>query len=132
MSHKEAKRQRIKDRQSGMTVVFDVPVFQDYVAPKGFLVNDIACHALFYYALTARGAYERWILEWTLQYEGNETTVPNFRNMFENIATMYGVNPERMSKHWSSVDMQMIALNLPQLPDEERYRFNRTPEIRTH
>ena len=63
--------------------------------------------------------------------EGDPDCVPNFRQLFTSTAIMYGVQPEQMIKFWGNVDMQCDVLGIGKLPDEDCYRFNVTPEIRT-
>lgn len=109
-----------------------LPIFGDYQPPNGFLTRDRACHALMYYALTARRTYEEVVLDTQIVYEGHDDMQANFRQMFTSIAMLYDVTTQEMTKHWSAVNMQFDALNLPQLPDEERYRFNRPEIIKAH
>ena len=109
-----------------------MPIFGAYQTPFGFLSRERACHALMYYALIARRTYEDVVLDKQIVYEGHLDDTANFRQQFTSIAMLYDVTPEEMAKHWPAVNMQFDALELPQLPDEERYRFNRPIEIRTH
>ena len=113
-----------------LTVQFEVPAFSTYEVPIGFLAKDRACHALFRYYLSARQMYEDHILD-PIVYEGDVSQVVNFRQLFVSTATAYGVAPERMIQFWVNVDLQCDLLGIPRMPDEERYRFNRTPEIKT-
>jgi len=112
------------------TIKFTMPVFNGYLVPDGFLMNDLACHALWYYYLIARGTYETHILD-PIVYEGDKDPEFNFRQMFTSVATSYGVQPEVMIKFWNNIDLQCWALQLPTLPDEDKYRFNVTAEIKT-
>jgi hypothetical protein len=105
--------------------------FEDMVIPKGFLAQDKACHALWYYYVVARRNYEEEFKGERIVYEGEPDQQYNYRQLFNSIATIYGTTPERMVHFWKNVDMQAAILELPALPDEERYRFNRTPEVRT-
>lgn len=107
-----------------------LPIFGKYQTPFGFLTRDRACHALMYYSLTARRTYEEVVLDQQIVYEGHDDMGANFRQMFESIAMLYDITPEEMAKHWPAVNMQFDALSLPQLPDEERYRFNTPIAIR--
>lgn len=63
--------------------------------------------------------------------EGTTDHPTNFKQQFTTCATIYGVTPEQMVKFWSNVDMQCTVLMLPKMPDEDRYRFDKTPEIKT-
>lgn len=119
-----------KQLLANKTFRFTAPVFDAYNIPNGFLVRDMACHGLFYYAITARRAFEENVQGWGLQYEGNLSNTTNFRALFESIAFLYGVSPANMVKFWKEVDMQFHVLGIPSLPDEDRYRHNKTPEIK--
>ena len=55
---------------------------------------------------------------------------PKFRRMFENVLSQYGVKEEEILKFWNDVDGQFDVLGRAKLPDEERYRFDRVPEMR--
>ena len=111
-------------------VNLSIPIFGQYQTPFGYLTRDRACHALMYYALTARRVYERVVLDRQIVYEGHDDATSNFRQQFTSIAMLYDVETVEMAKHWQAVDMQFDTLELPQLPDEERYRFNRPEVIR--
>lgn len=110
---------------------FDCPVFKDYVVPNGYLNTDGACHALFYYAVLARRAYEDNVQGHALQLEGTVSNVTNFYQLYLSIAFMYGVTPEAMQRYWPAVDMQFFALQIPALPKENRYRHDSVPEFKT-
>jgi len=107
-------------------ITFDPPLFLGYMQPNGFLDQHRESHGLFYYNLIARNTYEKHILD-PVVLEGEKDPVHNFRDVFESVATLYGVQPEAMAKCWDMVDMQCQVLDIPTLPDEERYRFN-TPD----
>lgn len=123
----EAAKQLMQNR----TFRFDYPIFEQYNTPNGFLAPATACHALFWYALIARRAYEENVQGWAHQYEGNLSNTTNFRDMYLSVAFLYGVTPEEMQRYWPAVDMQFVALNLPQLPKEDRYRHDSVPEFKT-
>jgi len=116
-------------RPSGVDrIVFDTPFFGAYCVPHGFLcATDDACHALMYYAVNARRAYEENELGFGVQYDDPNIlwNKSNFRQLWETICIVYGIPESAMVRHWPCVDMQCRVLNIPQLPDEERYRFNR-------
>lgn len=119
---------RVKDGDK--TFVFSIPVFAAYTEPLGALSADKACHALWYYYLSARHVWETHIAD-PIVLEGDKDPEYNFKQMFTSIATWYGVTPETMKNFWDRIDKQCDRLGLPKLPDEDRYRFNLTPEIRT-
>lgn len=113
---------------------FNVPRFVHYIKPEGFLCDVAACHACFYYAMTARLGYEENELGFGTQYEGDgyENVLwnrSNFRQQWETIGMMYGAAEADMVRHWQCVDMQFLAMGFAGLPDEERYRFNRSAVV---
>lgn len=107
---------------NGKKVRFQPPLFIDYVAPKGFLTTDIACHALFYYHQLARQAYER--VKDGIELEGETTLHGNYEQLFASVARIYGIRGEHMLPFWPAVELQCQALNIPTIPNESRYRFN--------
>lgn len=113
-----------------LNIEFNSKVFNDYLPPNGYLVNEPACHGLFYYYLLARKQLEETEID-PIIYEDEEWPDINFKQLFSSIAISYGVEPEQMLKFWINVDMQCGVLDLPKLPDVDRLRFNKVPEIRT-
>lgn len=114
------------------SLTLNAPVFVKYTKAKGgFLCDHEACHALMYYALLGRRAYEENILGDGIQYEGIPDNETNFPQLLRSISDLYGVKPEQMTKHWKEVEAQFVFLNLPMLPEEERYRFNTRIELIT-
>ncbi len=111
-----------------ITALFQPPTFGEYEQPNGWLVREAACHGLFYYYLIARKNFEEYVKD-PIVYEGDKDPETNFQQLFSSIALAYGVEPEKMLKFWSNVDLQCDVLKLPKLPEE--YRFNKTPEIRS-
>ncbi len=109
-------------------ISFHPPTFQAYETPQGWLQHDAACHALFYYYLIARRNFEEHIKD-PIVYEGDADPEVNFKQLFSSIAIAYGVQPEKMLRFWSNIDLQCGVLKLPKLPEE--YRFNKVPEIRS-
>lgn len=83
-----------------------------------------------YYAILARKNYEEHVLN-PIVYEGEKDPNVNFKELFKSIALMYSTTPEKMVKFWSNVDMQFTIMRLPKLPDEDKYRFDRTAGIIT-
>jgi hypothetical protein len=121
----------VKELLANKKFKFANPVFESYNAPHGFLERDIACHALFYYAMLARKAYEETVVGVDIQYEDALSNKTDFRMLYESIAFLYGVHPAQMQRYWPAVDMQLVALQLPQLPKEDRYRHDKVPEFKT-
>jgi hypothetical protein len=104
------------------TQQIELTFFYQYLPPHGFLPKERGAHALFFYYLLARRTYEERILENDV-YEGELDSGTNFRQLFESIASMYNVEVYHMANFWEPVDNQCDFLQLPKLPDEERYRF---------
>jgi len=117
------------DARSNLQMIY----FEEYVPPNGFLPPFIACHALWYYYLLALTTYQNHDVannpEEVLVLEGAVDPVANYRQLIKSIAAMYNVAPEEMVKFWSAVDMQARALQMPLLPDLEKFRFNRPMEL---
>jgi len=111
-------------------IKFSPPIFADRVMPKGMLVNHMACHALFYYYLLAMKAKEQF--EETIVYEDEVQKEPNYKQIMASVATVYGEAPETMIKFWSAVDLQCHAEHLPTAPNTDKFRMNKTYEIRSH
>lgn len=116
--------QRAEDRLrkssiGGTFVPNRVPLYEGLVRPKGFLLPDLACHALFHYFNTAASNWkrekERILLE-------GERDMYNYHQLFLSIARMYAVDPNDMEKFWSVVDFQADVLGLTRLPAERKYR----------
>lgn len=112
------------------SITFTPPTFRAYEAPLGWLTHDQACHALWYYYITALNNYLEHIDD-PIVLEGDPDVEPDFRQLFTSIATMYGVQPEQMVKFWRNVDLQCTIMALTKLPMNDKYRFDKTPEIRT-
>lgn len=118
-------------RKSLINVSFRMPIYTFLIAPNGFLTHDKECHALWHYYTLARKNYEEEFKDTLILYEGDLDPKYDNRQLFISIATAYGVQPESMIRFWPNVDLQCNVLQLPKLPDEDRFRFNRTPEIKT-
>lgn len=110
-------------------IQFNPPFYTAYIEPFGFLNRENETHALWNYYTKARNAFETCDVS-PVVLEGEKDPETNFRQLFESVATMYGVEPNAMAKCWSRIDMQCLALGLPKLPDEERFRFNTIDSIR--
>ena len=103
--------------------------YTQYEIPNGGLpVNNREASALFHYYVTARATYERVNTE--IRYEHEHEDIVNYNQLFSSVARMYGVEPEKMVKHWAAVDFTCTLHSLPKLPDEEKYRMNRTIEVK--
>ena len=113
-----------------MHMTFNSTRFDAYLAPDGFLGDEPGCHALFYYYLLARKTLEETEID-PFVYEDEKWPESNFKQLFQSIAIMYGLEPEQMLPFWVNVDMQCDLLRLPKMPDVDRLRFNKTPEVKT-
>ncbi len=111
-------------------ITFHPPTFEAYESPNGYLVHQSACHALWYYYVTASNNYREHIQD-PIVYEGDPDVIPDFRQLFTSIATMYGVQPEAMIKFWHNVDLQCDKLGVVRMPTHDKFRFNKVPEIKT-
>lgn len=111
-------------------ITYDVPIFNKYTTPNGFLVSDMACQALFRYYLSASDVLDRWEKQITLEGD-RDIPKPNYRGLFLTWATCYGVAPERMIKFWPNVDMQCTMSEFKHLPKTDEIRFTTVPEIRS-
>ena len=107
------------------------PFFLGYQQPNGYLDSTREAHGLWNYYLCARNAYESHIVD-VIALEDEKETVVNFKQLFTSMAQMYGVQPEAMAKCWDMVDAQCRLLELPELPKEERYRFDNVIIIVRH
>lgn len=97
--------------------------FVHYVAPMGWLDMTDECFALWYYYVLARKAYEEKEL-YPIVLEGDDDPTADYHQLMKSVAQLYGVQPEGMTKCWKQVDMQCWALQLPKMPQGERYRFD--------
>lgn len=97
--------------------------FVHYTQPMGFLDMTDECFALWYYYVLARKAYEEIVLD-PMVYEGDKDPTTNFQQLMTSVAKLYGVQPEGMTKCWKQVDAQCWAMQLPKMPEGEKYRFD--------
>lgn len=111
-------------------ITFQPPTFEEYEAPRGWLKHDPACHALWYYYIVASNNYREHI-EDPIVLEGDPDVLPDFSQLFTSIATMYGVQPEKMIQFWVNVDLQCLKMELKELPKHDKFRFNKKLKIRT-
>lgn len=102
----------------------ELTIFADYIKPNGVFTHEIETHALFYYYLIARRTYEENVLVERIVLEGDKDLQVNFQQMFESVASMYGIDPSAMSRRWEIIDQQCLLKELPLLPNEDKYRHN--------
>ncbi len=107
-----------------------MPRFLPYTKQHGGHLDDKPeVHALWFYYLMARSAYEQVECGFEIQYDlQQQSTQTHYRQQFESAALAYSVNPNEMAKYWDQVDRQCTAMNLPRMPEGERFRFNTTSE----
>jgi len=101
----------------------EAPIYSELLAPQGFLELTRESHALWFYYTAARNAYDTLVVD-PIVMEGEKDPTTNFRQLFISTARLYNVEPEAMAKCWPQINMQCLALGFPELPDEERYRFD--------
>lgn len=118
------------DEPTNLTIKFEVPIFEKYIIPHGYLSIERPCHALWRYYLAARNAYEDIELD-QITLEGNPDQTVNYQQLFTSIALSYSVQPEHMVSYWINVDMQCDLLDIPRMPTADKFRFNKVPEIKT-
>ena len=113
-------------------IKFNVPIYTAYIMPYGFLDSNRESHALWNYYTMARAAWERNIDD-MIVLEGDKDPTVNFKQLFTSVARMYGVEPEGMAKCWDLIDAQCDSIDLPRMPEADKYRMtNRVIEIRTN
>ena len=120
----------MKDKTTNLKLKLEAPRFLKYESPKGYLTNHPACHALWYYYVIARNAFETNEEE-PIVLEGDEDPVNDYTQIFTSVATLYGVQPEEMVKYWDNIDNQCRLLRLPLMGKSEKLRMNSVPEVRT-
>jgi len=104
-------------------VEFECIIFEEYMKPYGYLDANKETHALFWYYLNARKAYDKHIDRMEVILEGDKDPVVNFRQLFESIAFQYGANVETMALGWPMVDAQCELLGFPKMPLGYQFRF---------
>ena len=102
----------------------ELTIFGDYIKPLGVFTHELETHALFYYYLIARRAYEENIKDEPIVYEGHKDPEVNFQQIFISVASMYGIEPSAMSRRWELIDQQCLLAGLPLMPNEDKYRHN--------
>lgn len=120
---------QVRNSSTGKMIhnTLQVPYWTEKIVPKGGLVQDNACHGLWYYYCLA--VYNWWNETYGTRYEDDPEPQHNYFNLFNSIANMYGTTPERMAKFWPNIDMQCRLDGLHRLPGE--FRFDSVPEITT-
>ena len=111
---------------------FNAPLYPDFEKPTGWLCNrhlNRECHALFYYSITARYAWEKCVRGDAIIYEGAPDPQVNFETLIKSIAFLYNVKLTEMVQHWPCVSMLHHDLKIPILPDEERFRFTNAARL---
>lgn len=109
---------------------FNVPRYDQFNMPNGWLVDKPACHALFYYACLAAKHVQN--VADNITYEGEisaEGRGFDARSVMKSVALMYGVQPEEMIRFWSNVDFQFDTLGSRRLPT--KFRMAAVPELHT-
>ncbi len=112
-------------------LTFDVPRFNAFNKPNGELIDNPACHALFYYVVKLKNILEERKADQS--YEGDASPGAFFLNMkqlFSSIALAYGVSPEHMLKYWPEVDLQCFLMGSNRV--EKQYRFDEIPELKSN
>ena len=119
-----------KSDRPTINVFFHPTRFPTLNIPRGWLVDNAACHALWYYATLTKKNIEHRLKD--IQYEDEERErgfhADQFK-LFKSVADMYGVAPEQMLKFWRNIDMQILMMGGDKLPSG--VRFDAVPEIKT-
>ena len=102
----------------------ELTVFEDFIHPNGHLDWTMEAHALMFYYLNARRNYEIYELGDPIVYEGQDDPRCNYRQLFESIASLYGVNPNDMNNRWAMIDLQCDLMTFPRLPEKTPYRYS--------
>lgn len=106
-----------------------VPLFfKDHLPPEGYLTEDMACHACWYYfmiATNAKAGVGKGPEDQTIEYNAEAMTdVPLWRDKYYNqqaksIAFLYGLeSPDAMFKFWPNVKMECFRLGFAPPADE--------------
>ena len=101
----------------------EITIFEDFIHPRGALSHQIEAHALMFYYLNARRIYEMYELNDPIVYEGQDDPRQNYTELFESIAALYGVNPNRMQNFWPMIDDQCRLMGFPTLPENPKFRY---------
>ena len=109
-------------------IVYNPVRFMAIVKPNGFLINHMACHALWFYYTLAQRTLED-VVDEPIYYEGEQPPAHNLRQLFVSASHIYGVDPHEMIKFWPNVDLQCIMSGGKKVPAP--WRFDKIPEINT-
>ena len=115
---------------NGKKYTAHLPIFLGYQVPHGFLPPDPEAHALMMYNLMARSVWEREVQN-PIHYEGTNENYhgPDFRALLKHVSIWYSCRADAMVRYWPAIQKQCEASDIPMIPDEERYRFNRPAEL---
>ena len=102
----------------------EITMFQDWVIPNGELDWAVETHALMFYNLNAYRTYDMYEINDPLIYEGEDDPRCNYKQLFESIAALYGVDPNAMNRRWPMIDNQCLIMGFPLLPKETKYRYS--------
>jgi len=112
---------------NGLKIQLTPLVFVDHLPPDGFLVREMACHALWYYyiiALSARKAVGRGPEDQIIEYDAESSAAAplwmdkRYNAQFESVALLYGVSPNDMKGYWPNVKLEITRLGLTPVPHE--------------
>ena len=112
----------------GIAMVVRCPLYFQHV----YLSRDIHAYALYNYACKAAQGYIGEIEEPILDEETPWPARCNYRSLLMNTLWQYNLPEHKVVQYWNEVDSQFRELNRRIVPDEERYRFNQTPELKLH
>lgn len=105
-------------------VQFECPLFDDYVNDL-FMIDELPCHALMYYAQSLS-----LVLEANAHQYGHELLYKvEAENIMLATETLYGINRTHMINYWNEIDRIYAALNLRPIPIKYEYRFRSVLEI---
>ena len=102
----------------------ELTIFADFIHPAGNLDSSMEAHALMFYYLNARRTYEMYEIGNPIIYEGEDDPRSNYHQLFESIASLYGVDPNDMNNRWPMIDAQCDFMGLPRLPEDSHYRYS--------
>ena len=117
--------------KSNIKIAFEVQVFPELTKQygAGLLEHSPECYALWWYYGTAYNVYVHRVRDKIL-YEGEAEPNTNFKQLFNNIARAYGVEPEAMIRYWPVIDAECGRQMLPLMP--VGYRFDKPIIITGH
>jgi hypothetical protein len=99
-------------------VIRQYPIFTQYISPNGGLDSNLETHALFYYYLLARQAYEAG--RDAIVYEGDKDPEFNYTQILKSVAKWYSIDVHNMVNAWKAVDLTCFMHKLPTLPNKYR------------